>query len=270
MAGFDLVALGVTFGVTIAAFTLLWVVSLRINDAGIVDYYWALGFAVIGWLTLAMTGQPTIAALIVLSAITLWAVRLTTYLVIRHARMPGEDPRYAKFRAEGGPNFKRRSLVTIFWLQGALLWLTATPAHLAGSADLSQTNALFWLGMAIFAAGFVIEAAADYALLAFKADPANRGRLLTTGLFAWSRHPNYFGEILVWWGLGLAVAASSGAWLALFGPALLTLVLVKVSGPPMQVAALNKRPGYEEWAATTPLIFPRPPRRRRRAMQPAE
>ncbi len=122
---------------------------------------------------------------------------------------------------------------------------------------------LFALGMLLFLAGFAFETIADRQLEAFRRDPSNKGKLFTGGLFAWSRHPHYFGEMSVWIGIGLAVIGLTGAPLALFGPLLLVVLLMTLSGPPMLGDLLKDRPGYAEWAARTPALFPRPPRRPR-------
>jgi steroid 5-alpha reductase family enzyme len=267
---FDSLALGITLAVTIAAFSIVWLFSLRLNDAGIVDYYWGLGFPVIGWLTLWTTGAGGPAAIIIMAAATLWAVRLTAHMISRHIRAGVEDPRYAKMRAAGGPGFKQRSLFTIFWLQGVLMWLIAAPLHAAGTMSLSDPNFLFWKGMALFFAGFLIESIADWQLTAFRNAPGNKGKVFTEGFFAWSRHPNYLGELMLWWGLGIAVFAVSGSPYVLIGPALLTLILLKLSGPPMLAAHMADRPGYAEWMARTPALLPSPFGKRFRGQAPAE
>ncbi len=205
---FDGAALLLSLLVTLAAFTVLWVASLRLNDAGIVDYYWGLGFPVIGWLTLFVAGDVSASSIAIASAATLWAARLSAHMITRHIAAGVEDPRYARMRAAGGPNFKQRSLFTVFWLQAVLMWLIAAPLH--GAIGLAAPNALFWFGLMVFAFGFSIETIADWQLRRFKATPSAKGRLMTGGLFAWSRHPHYFGEITLWWGLTLAVFAVSG------------------------------------------------------------
>jgi steroid 5-alpha reductase family enzyme len=264
---FDAAALAVTLAITLMVFALLWLVSLKVDDAGIVDYYWGLGFPVIGWTTYAMTGGGT-AALILLAGTTVWALRLAAHMILRHQKTRVEDPRYAKMRAEGGPNFKMRSLATIFLLQGLLLWLIASPLHATGL--MIETNALFWFGLIIFVVGLVYETVADWQLMQFRNNPRNSGRLMQDGLFRYSRHPNYFGEIVLWWGLAIAAFAASGSPYLFVGPALLTLILLRISGPPMMAAHLAGRPGYEEWLRRTPALIPRFGRMRVPVQTPAE
>ncbi len=252
-----LLILAITLGVTIAAFTALWIISLKGNDASIVDYYWGPGFAVIGFLE-AMAMPRDGWSQIFLALVVLWAFRLAGHLIARHRRSTAEDARYAAMRAAGGPHFKRNSLFTIFWLQALVLWLVASPVHVAMLAMQAPVLLwLFWLGIAVFLLGMTIETVADAQIARFKRDPANKGMLLTSGLFAWCRHPNYFGESLLWWGLALVAYALSGSFLAFVGPAVLTGLLLKVSGVPMLDTLLHSRPGYDAWVASTPAFFPR-------------
>lgn len=245
---------------TAIAFAILWVRSLRTADCGIVDLYWGFGFAVIAWIEFlaAPTRGP---ALLLLALVTLWSLRLGIHLTRRHMGAHEEDPRYAKMRERSGPNWPVRSFVWVFMLQALVMWLIAVPLHVAfAAADADASTGALVLGTLLFAVGFALESAADAALTRFRADPANRGHLLTTGLFAWSRHPNYFGEAVLWWGLGLIAFGISGSWLCFAGPALLTLLLVKVSGVPPLEEHLSSRPGYAEWVRRTSPFLPLPPR----------
>ena len=253
----------VALAVTLIAFAALWRLSLRRADCSVVDLYWGYGFAVIAWVEATLTGRWSPEAALVLALVTVWAVRLGTHLVDRHRRADAEDPRYAAMRSADPENWPRRSFWMVFVLQAVVMWLVATPLHAvfaaapAGDGDWT----LIGLGAAMFAVGFAIEAVADWQLRGFKADPANHGRLYTGGLFAWSRHPNYFGEALLWWGLGLAAFGASGALWAFAGPALLTWLLIKVSGIPPLETVLAERPGFSDYAARTSAFLPRPPRR---------
>lgn len=261
--------LSTTFLAVITLFSLVWALHVKKRDAGVVDFFWGVGFALIAWLTIALRGEASVAGLVLAGLVTLWAARLTAHMVWRHQHMGGEDARYAAMRAKGGPDWWWRSLFTLYWLQASIQWVLAAPVHaglLGAAAEIS--GPLIGLGIALFAVGFVIEAVADHQLWAFKARPANRGRLMTEGLFRWSRHPNYFGETVLWWGLGLVSVAASGAWWALIGPGLITILLLKVSGVTLLDAHLSAtKPGYADWAARTPAFLPRPPGRRRMEME---
>jgi steroid 5-alpha reductase family enzyme len=255
-----------SFGATALVFGLLWLYSLRRRDCSVVDLYWAFGFAVIAWIQIGMTAESSVPALVMAILVTVWALRLGLHLIRRHTRSVAEDPRYHAMRVRNGPGWERRSFWMVFMLQAVCMWIIASPVHIVTIGpkgfDLpaSFASVLLAAGLTMFAAGFLIEAAADSALARFRRDPANKGRLLTTGLFAWSRHPNYFGEALLWWGLGFVAVAFTGQPLALAGPAFLHLLLVKVSGVPPLEEHLSSRPGFADYAARTPAFLPRPPR----------
>jgi len=257
--GAALAALAVTMG----AFAALWRLSLRRADCGVVDLYWGYGFAVIAWIEATALGRWSGAAALMLACVTLWAVRLGTHLVLRHRSADAEDPRYAAMRQADPQGWPRRSFWVVFMLQAVVMWLVATPLHAVFliAPDGDGGSPLVLVGGALFLAGFTLEAIADLQLRRFKANPANRGRLFTGGLFAWSRHPNYFGEMVLWWGLGLVAFAATGAGWAFAGPALLTWLLIRVSGIPPLETLLAERPGFADYAARTSSFVPMPPRR---------
>lgn len=256
----EFLSLATTLAICLAAFSGLWVVSLFKNDASIVDWYWGLGFGVVALSHAILHGTSAPGWMLTVFTV-LWALRLTGHMVRRHIRKGREDARYAAMREAGGKTFKRDSLVKIFWLQAIIMWVIATPLH-AGLLyrDGEPGTLLLLVGSIVFLGGFLVETVADAQLDRFNRDPANKDRLMTEGLFAWSRHPNYFGEAVLWWGLGLIGFSLSGMWWSFVGPAILTFLLIKVSGVPMLEDLLAKRPGWSEYAARTPAFFPRPPR----------
>ena len=244
--------------VVAGSFVLLWMVSLVLNNAGIVDIFWGPGFIIAGvFYLMTQTGDPTPRGLLVIGLTTFWAIRLALHIGIRSLGAP-EDFRYRKWREEAGTSFWWISLFKVFLLQAVLLWIVSTPlllAQLEGPASVLTVKDL--AGIALFAIGLAYEAVADRQLVRFKRNPSNRGRILRAGLWARSRHPNYFGEAVLWWGLGL-LAIPTGGWLALVGPALITFLLMKVSGVTMLDAALvDRRPGYADYIRSTPAFFPR-------------
>lgn len=246
--------------VTLVVFAGLWRYSVAIRNCGVVDLYWGYGFAVVAAIEFALGGRADTARVVFVTMVCLWAIRLGRHLVQRHRGAKQEDFRYRDMRLRNGEGWERRSFWVVFMLQAVVLWVVASPIHaaLAGPA-IEPAPIVLGIGVMIFAIGFVIEAAADSALASFRRDAANRGGLLTTGLFSWSRHPHYFGEATLWWGLGLFAYGLSGSWVALVGPAILNLLLVKVSGVPLVEEHLAKRPGFEAWAARTSVFIPRPP-----------
>lgn len=247
-------ALGAVVGIT----TAVWVLSLVVRDASLIDLFWGPLFAVQGWVYRARAEDPGLASLLAVVIVTAWAVRLAVHLARRNLGK-GEDPRYAAMREAGGALWPARSLVTVFWLQAGLSWVIALPlAVVAGSSG--GVAALAALGAALAVGGLVIETVADLQLAAFKSDPARKGRVLDSGLWRYSRHPNYFGDAVFWWGIFLMAVASGGLW-TVVGPIVMTLLLMKVSGVPMLESRMEEtRPGYREYVRRTPAFFPWFPR----------
>jgi len=248
--------------VVTAGALLLWLVSVRRRDASIVDPFWGPGFAAVAWTSVAAAG-PSPRGLLLAALATLWGARLGLYLAWRRrVHAPGEDRRYAAMRAAHGGRFWWVSLFTVFLLQAALMWLVSLPlqagAALGRGVPLGPPELA---GTLLFLAGLGFEGVADAQLARFLADPGSRGRVMDRGLWGWSRHPNYFGDFLVWWGLGL-VALGAGAWWSLAGPLVMSVLLMRVSGVALLESTIgSRRPGYAEYVRRTSAFFPRPPRR---------
>jgi steroid 5-alpha reductase family enzyme len=244
------------------AFSGIWVVSLIRRDASLADIGWGLGFVALAWLYRALFGADGGRPLVVACLVTIWGVRLSTH-IYRRSRGRGEDPRYAAMRARHGHAFWWHSLLTVFWLQGALLWFIALPMLVvARSADVPFFTVTDLAGLLVFGCGFAFEAIGDAQLRRFKADPASRGRVLDRGLWRYSRHPNYFGDALLWWGVYLMALAAPGGWLTAPSPALMTFLLLRVSGVTLLEEGLRAtKPEYRDYIARTPAFLPWFPRR---------
>ena len=240
--------------------SVVWLVSLVRRDASLADVFWGLGFVALAWLYRDLGDAESLRAALVPALVTIWGARLSAHILWR-SRGRGEDPRYAAMRRRWGARFPLVSLFTVFWLQAAVLWIVALPLLQVQTAP-AAWSWLDGLGVALFVAGFAFEAVGDLQLLRFRADPANRGRVLDRGLWRYTRHPNYFGDATLWWGLGcLALATPGGAW-TLAGPALMTFLLRRVSGVTLLEKGLHEtRPGYRDYVTRTSPFFPRPPRR---------
>ena len=241
------------------ALTLLWMLSLRLRDASIIDSFWGPGFALATLVYYLVDGSRAPRGTLVLILVTAWAARLGYHLHRRNRRL-GEDPRYVAMREKYGERWERVSLFRVFWLQGAILWVVSAPllAAVLGGPALS---ALDFAGAAIFLVGLALESLADHQLTRFRADPANKGRVLESGLWRYSRHPNYFGDAVVWWGL-YAVAAGAGAYWTIFAPVIMTFLLLEVSGVPLLEKSLGRsRPGYAEYVRRTSAFVPWPPKK---------
>jgi steroid 5-alpha reductase family enzyme len=239
----------------------LWLVSIVRRDASLVDPWWSIGFLVIAAHSAWVTGFTPAKALL-LGAVCLWAVRLWWHLLARSVGKP-EDPRYAAFRAKyGAERYWWISLFQVFLLQAVLLWVISAPLQLAEAAPApGPIGPLHIAAAGLFLVGFTFEAIADRQLQRFRDDPASRGQVLDRGLWRLSRHPNYFGEAVLWWGFGLFALDQPWGWLALLGPALMTFMLVRVSGVTMlDEHLLKSRPGYADYLRRTPAFVPTGPR----------
>lgn len=243
--------------VVAGAFALIWLLSLKLKDASILDIAWGPGFLLAA--TVYLLQQPTSArGWLVFALVALWGLRLGAHIGWRK-RGHGEDARYQEFRRNGGANYPLISLFKVFGLQAWMLWVISMP--LKGA--LASSHALNWidlLALLIFALGFLFEAIADWQLKRFKDSQPPKGSLLTSGLWALSRHPNYFGEALLWWGFYLFAVAAGAAEL-IIGPILITFMLLKVSGVSLLEKSFKERPGFEAYQKDTPAFFPRWPRR---------
>ncbi|HUL94437.1 MAG TPA: DUF1295 domain-containing protein [Usitatibacter sp.] len=236
-----------------------WVVATARRNAGLVDIFWSLFFlaAAIGYASSSQPQGPR--ALATLALVAAWSLRLAAHLALRNWSAP-EDRRYAAIRARNEPGFAWKSLYLVFGLQAVLAWLISAPLAAAIGSQ-SPLTALDAVGLALAAFGIAFEAIADAELARFKADPANQGRVLDHGLWRYSRHPNYFGESCVWWGFGL-LGAGAGEWWTLYAPALMTLLLLRVSGVRLLERDIaERRPAYRDYVARTNAFIPGPPRR---------
>jgi len=239
----------------------MWAVSVRLNDVSIVDIAWGGTGALLALSAfLTFRGDP-VRSLLLTSMTVLWGVRLSVHIARRKGGK-GEDFRYAAMRAAHPETFPRRSLITVFLLQAVLIWVISLPAQLAQLQPMpDRVTALDALGVVVWVIGFGMEAIADRQLARFLAHPANRGQVMDKGLWRYSRHPNYFGDSLVWWGIWLVAASTPGGWMTLFSPVLMTFFLTRVSGVPLLEEALaERREGYRSYMARTSAFFPWPPR----------
>jgi len=236
-----------------------WFYSLARNNVNIVDSLWSLMFLAGAVCYAAMANNFSAASLLLLTLVAVWALRLSLFLAVRN-RGEEEDRRYREIRANNEPHFGLKSLYIVFGLQAGLAWIISIPLLLALSIN-TDVGYLELMGLVIWLVGFVFEAAADLQLYRFKSNPLNKGKVLDTGLWAYSRHPNYFGEFLIWWGYFL-FALSAGAWWTVFSPVLMTLLLLKVSGVSlMEKGITERRANYREYIESTNAFFPGRPRR---------
>jgi len=248
-------------GAIAALMIVTWIISLAVRDASIVDLIWGFGFVLVA-VTAAVVGEGFDARRYVLLALVgVWGLRLSGYLAWRNLGH-GEDYRYVAMRKRWGERFWWVSLFQVFGLQGVLMWVVSLPVQLAATAALPDEFGLVaYLGIALWHVGFLFETIGDAQLARFKADPANKGQVMDQGLWRYTRHPNYFGDFCVWWGLFLVAAETGPARWGLIGPLVMSTLLMRVSGVAMLEKTIGKRrPGYAQYIERTSAFFPRPPR----------
>lgn len=261
----NLQILAVNALVLVVLFLVLWRVAVRIADVSFIDSVWALGLVVMAAATFVQLHAPTPRRLLLLGLCALWGVRLGGYLFWRW-RTHGKDRRYqtllGKAETHKGWSFAKASLILVFAVQAPMLFAVSLPVQL-GQLDAAPAGLgpLAWTGAALCVFGVLFESLADFQLTRFRADPTTRGKVLDTGLWRYTRHPNYFGDACAWWGLFLVAAESRTGLLAILGPVLLTWTLMKWSGAPTLEGRLRKsRPDYARYIATTSGFVPWPPR----------
>jgi steroid 5-alpha reductase family enzyme/ligand-binding SRPBCC domain-containing protein len=248
----------ITFGVIVSLMVALWLVSLVLADVSIVDIFWGLGFVTVAWTSSVLGGPTNARGLLVAILVTVWGVRLAWHLARRNLGH-GEDYRYRAMRARFGASFPLVSLGTVFLLQAALMWVVSLPVQAVQLAGSPQLGALDALAAALWVTGITVEAVADAQLAAFK-KTAPPGAVLDRGLWRYSRHPNYFGDAVVWWGFGM-FAVAAGAWWACAGSIVMTILLVRVSGVALlESTIVDRRPAYRDYIARTSAFVPLPPR----------
>jgi steroid 5-alpha reductase family enzyme len=245
----------------LACFVSLWLLSLYWRDASIVDPFWGPSFIIVTFgYVLTTSGAPDRRSL-VLALVAIWGSRLGAHLLLRNPGR-GEDFRYRAWRVEHGSRWWWRSLLQVFVLQAVIAWVVSWPLLAAVSSP--EPPHLTWVdvaGVGVWMVGMGFETIGDWQLARFKADPANRARVMDGGLWRYTRHPNYFGDALVWWGLFLPAAATPAGWWTAVSPALMTFLLMRVSGVALLEATLKTRkPGYAEYVARTSAFVPWPSR----------
>ena len=238
---------------------LLWLVSLPTKNASSVDIFWGIGFVIIAWVTFFAARNLSSRSILISLLTSLWGLRLGGYLAWRNIGK-GEDYRYRAMRDKIGANFPLVSLFVVFGLQGLIMWVVSIPIQVAqfGAATLGWIDAI---GVGFWTVGWLFESIGDWQLAHFKAIPDNRGQVMDRGLWRFTRHPNYFGDFMVWWGF-YVIAVAAGAWWTIFSPILMSILLLRVSGVTLLESSLKKnRPGYEDYVARTSVFLPRPPKR---------
>jgi len=237
--------------------SILWMVSIILKNVSIVDLFWGLGFVLVSLFYFLNTQGYNPRKTIILILVSIWGLRLSGYLTWRNYGK-GEDFRYREFRKRyGEKRYWWISFFQVFLLQGILMWLISAP--LLGSqfyGNGNQLGILDYVGIVLWVTGFVFESGGDFQLAVFKADKSNKGKVLDTGFWRYTRHPNYFGDSMVWWGYGFICLAAGSVWPVL-GSGLMTALIIKVSGVAMLEKSLkDQKPQYQEYIKRTSSFFP--------------
>lgn len=229
----------------------------RRND--LADVAWGPGFILVSMAMQFMNGQKHPRAYLISTLVLLWGLRLSLHIYTRNRGKP-EDFRYRQWRQEWGRWFMPRTYLQVFLLQGILMLLIAAPIVAVQSGAGANLNWLDLLGAIVWGAGFYFEAVGDYQLRQHTRNPSNRGKIMKSGLWKFTRHPNYFGEVALWWGIFLIALSAPNGWVVLIGPVTITFLLLQVSGIPMLEKKYEGNPEFEEYKKRTSAFFPLPPK----------
>jgi steroid 5-alpha reductase family enzyme len=251
--------MAVSAAVLLALMLATWALSLALRDVSIVDVAWGLGFVAVAWIAFATGDGDSGRRALMAGLTTVWGLRLAAHIGRRKLRDRREDPRYAAMRDRHGERFWLVSLVLVFLLQGALIWAVSLPLQ-AASAQPDPLGVLDAVGVACWAVGVFFESVGDAQLARYKADPANRGQVMDRGLWRYTRHPNYFGDFMVWWGLYLIALSTGAVWWTVVSPLVMSVLLLRVSGKEHLERGMAQRPGYADYMRRTSGFVPLPPR----------
>lgn len=236
-------------------FFAFFLVAQYIRNNSIVDMGWGSGFVLVAFVILISQGAYVERNLLITLLVTIWGGRLTYYIVRRNWGKP-EDFRYAKWRKEWGKWLVPRAFLQIFMLQGVLMLIIGYPIIVVNANPQPGLNFIDYLGLLIWITGFIFESVGDKQLAEFKKDPANKGHVIQSGLWKYTRHPNYFGEATMWWGIFLLTISVPLGWSAVISPLTITLMLLYVSGVPMLEKKYKDNPEFQEYARRTNKFFP--------------
>jgi steroid 5-alpha reductase family enzyme len=245
----------------IVFYAIIWfIVAVVKNRNDVADIAWGGGFIFAALTAYIMQGINETRAILVLMLVITWGMRLMLHIGIRNRGKP-EDHRYKAWREEWGSTYLVRSFLQVFLLQGFLLLVISLPVTMAITHNGPPLAVLDGIGFCLWLLGFLFEAIGDFQLLQFKKDPANKGRIMNIGLWRYTRHPNYFGEVTLWWGMFLICLAVPGSLWTVAGPLTITWLILRVSGTPLLEKRYVENPEYAEYIKRTSSFFPLPPKR---------
>ncbi len=239
----------------------VFLVALLKKDNSIVDVAYGGAFVLVSGLIAFFYGESHLRQILILSMITIWGLRLSLHIYFRKKTEKGEDFRYRKWRESWGNSFVWRSYLQIFMLQGAVIYLMLLPLLIVIDQPGGSFHILDFVGISVWFIGFLFETIGDWQLLRFKKNPKNKGRILRSGLWKWTRHPNYFGEALLWWGVFFVSLNSPNGTFAIISPILIGFLLLRISGVPLLESKYIESPEFKSYKAKTSRFFPWFPKR---------
>ena len=245
-----------TLGFVLWSYMSLWfMISLVKKRNDVADVAWGLGFVLLAWASFSVSRASGTRGILVGFLVSIWGLRLAWHI---HARNRGkaEDYRYLAWRREWGKWFYARSYVQVYLLQGALLFLISLPVLIVNKSAVGTFTFLDGIGVCVWLCGFLFESFGDAQLTQFVKDPLNRGKILQGGLWRYTRHPNYFGEVVQWWGIGLVAVGVAGGWFGMIGPVTITILILRVSGIPMLEKKMAENPDFAEYKRKTSELIP--------------
>ena len=237
-----------------------FIISLLKKRNDVADIAWGLGFITSTWLAFFLSGFQSARSIIVQLLVTIWGARLAWHIYLRN-KNKHEDIRYAEWRKEWGKWFILRSYLQVFLLQGVLLYLISVPVFFIQKNSLTTIHIVDFIGVVVWIIGFYFESVGDSQLKRFISLPENRGKIMQTGLWKYTRHPNYFGEVTQWWGIFIIALSLPNGWVTIIGPLTITILILFVSGIPLLEKRHAGRPEYEEYNKKTSIFFPLPPKK---------
>jgi steroid 5-alpha reductase family enzyme len=250
-----------TLAVVLWGYMSVWfLISLIWKRNDVADVAWGLGFVLLAWTSFFLSGGSGMRGVLAGILVSIWGLRLSWHIHARHRGKP-EDFRYMAWRREWGSWFYARSYAQVYLLQGAFLFLVALPVLLINRNSGGRFGFLEVMGVCVWLFGFLFETVGDAELARFASDPRNRGKILQTGLWQYTRHPNYFGEVLQWWGIWLLAVGVPGGWYSIVGPLTITFLILKVSGIPMLEKKMAENPDFAKYKRRTNVFVPWFPKR---------
>ncbi len=247
--------IGISAFIIFVYMTFMFLLAIIVKDNSIADTAWGIGFIVVSLSTLLIGGDFALRKILVAALVLVWGLRLAIRIFMRNWGK-GEDWRYRKWREDWGKYFILRSYLQVFMLQGFILLLNVSPVLVINTYGSGELTWIDIIGILVWGLGFFFESVGDYQLDRFIENPENQGKIMDRGLWRYTRHPNYFGEVTMWWGIFIIALAVPWGWIGIIGPMVITLMIVFVSGIPLTEKQMDKNPAFADYKKKTSILIP--------------